>query len=383
MTSLTLNAAVTKAVALETSITDSKLYDSRPGLTSNHSSSSSSVAAIDEHQDSPSVNHESGTRQTKKADRATCKYCRGHRPRGIEFCPPAKIRCKSCSRIGHFASVCQQGRRSLMGDRSNAVGVDEIAREDYAQQLFESAYAVNGSSALEFFTISLHFDGKPCSRLLDTGATRTILTSDIAQPTRLSDRVLRAYNGGVVETLGMTDVVIASGDRSCQCSCFIVPNGSQRVLFGQDVISELELIAQAHIVNTAPVSISVKAGVDPVAQPARWPPFSVRDEIEKELKRLVDADVIESVREASPWVSPIVPVRKHNGSLWLCVDYRQLNKSIVRERHSLPTVEEITAQLEGATVFSVLDAQPTQLGGPRSVQKQCLSSSMPGGDSTR
>ena len=216
---------------------------------------------------------------------------------------------------------------------------------------------MHGSSTSELFTISLHVDGKPCSGLLDTGATRTILTSDIAQPTRLSDRVLRAYNGGVVETLSMTDVVIASGDRSYQCSCFIVPKGSQRVLFGQDVISELELIAQAHIVNTAPVSISVKAGVDPVAQPARRPPFSVRDEIEKELKRLVDADVIEPVRQASPWVSPIVPVRKHNGSLRLCVDYRQLNKNIVRERHSLPTVEEITAQLEGATVFSVLDAE--------------------------
>ena len=119
----------------------------------------------------------------------------------------------------------------------------------------------------------------------------------------------------------MTDAVIASGDCSCQCSCFIVPKGSQRVLFGQDVISELELIAQGHIVNTAPVSISVKAGVDPVEQPARRPPFSVRDEIEKELKRLVDADVIEPVREASPWVSPIIPVRKHNSSLRLCVDY--------------------------------------------------------------
>ena len=221
-----------------------------------------------------------------------------------------------------------------MGDRSNAVGVDEIAGENHAQLLLESAYAVNGSSTSELFSISLHGDGKPCSGLLDTGATRTILTSNIAQPTRLSDPVLHAYNGGVVETLGMTDVVIASGDHSCQCSCFIVPKGSQRVLFGQDVISELDLIAQAHVVNTAPVSIAVKADVDPEAQPARRPPFSVRDEIEKELKWFVDADAIKPVREASPWVSPIVPVRKHNDSLRLCVDYQQLNKNVVREHHT-------------------------------------------------
>ena len=67
--------------------------------------------------------------------------------------------------------------------------------------------------------------------------------------------------------------------------------------------------------------------------------------------------MIEPVKEASAWVSPIVPVRKSNGTSRLCVDYRQLNKSIVRERHVLPTVEEITAQLAGAELFSVLDAE--------------------------
>ena len=50
-------------------------------------------------------------------------------------------------------------------------------------------------------------------------------------------------------------------------------------------------------------------------------------------------------------------MRKSNGTLRLCVDYRQLNKSIVREHHAVPTVDEITSELEGATVFSVLDAE--------------------------
>ena len=68
-------------------------------------------------------------------------------------------------------------------------------------------------------------------------------------------------------------------------------------------------------------------------------------------------DVSEPVRESSAWVSPIVPVRKPNGALRLCVDYRKLNKHVIRERHMLPTVEEIAAQLEGAKVFSVLDAE--------------------------
>ena len=52
-------------------------------------------------------------------------------------------------------------------------------------------------------------------------------------------------------------------------------------------------------------------------------------------------------------MSPIVPVHKPNGALRLCVDYRKLNKHVIRERHLLTTVEEIAVQLEVAKVFSV------------------------------
>eukprot|EP00117_Sycon_ciliatum_P047717 scpid38300/ scgid1508/ len=201
------------------------------------------------------------------------------------------------------------------------------------------------------FLASLLVDGKECEGLLDTGASRTILTDDIVQPTRSSNRVLKAYTGGEIATLGMADVTIASPTRTMSCSCFVVPHGKHRILFGQDVISELELLVPAHLVDTgnlvdtAPISISVDAEARPVAQPARRPPFSAKADIEHELHRLVKADIIEPVKEASGWVSPIVPVRKSNGTLRLCVDYRQLNKSIVRERRSLPTIDEISDKL--------------------------------------
>ena len=205
-------------------------------------------------------------------------------------------------------------------------------------------------------------NGKACEGLIDTGATRTILTDDV-QPTRSSDRILRAYNGGEVKTLGMADVDNAVGDNTILCECFVVPAGKRSVLFGKDVISQLELLVNAHmadtarLVETAPVTITVDKSARPVAQPARRPQFSAKADTEKELARLAKADIIEPVKEASPWVSPVVPVRKSNSTLRLCVDYRQLNKSIIRERQSLPTVDEITSELAGAQVFSVLDAE--------------------------
>lgn len=51
-----------------------------------------------------------------------------------------------------------------------------------------------------------------------------------------------------------------------------------------------------------------------------------------------------------------MPAPKKSGHVRICVDLRKLNKSVRRERFVLPTAEEITAKLNGATVFSTLDA---------------------------
>ena len=49
-------------------------------------------------------------------------------------------------------------------------------------------------------------------------------------------------------------------------------------------------------------------------------------------------------------------VPKKNGTARICVDLKPLNESVLREVHPLPKVDEILAQLAGATTFSKLDA---------------------------
>ncbi|KAL2077879.1 hypothetical protein ACEWY4_027383 [Coilia grayii] len=62
------------------------------------------------------------------------------------------------------------------------------------------------------------------------------------------------------------------------------------------------------------------------------------------------------IREScSPYASPIVLVRKKNGTLWLCVDYRQLNSKTRRDAFPLPRIEESLDALTGASWFSTLD----------------------------
>lgn len=66
--------------------------------------------------------------------------------------------------------------------------------------------------------------------------------------------------------------------------------------------------------------------------------------------------VIARVEQPTDWCAGMVVVPKPNGKVRICVDLTKLNRSVRRERHPLPSVDQVLAQLSGATVFSKLDA---------------------------
>lgn len=66
-------------------------------------------------------------------------------------------------------------------------------------------------------------------------------------------------------------------------------------------------------------------------------------------------DIIEKAEGPTPWVSQIVVAPKPNGDIRLCVDMRQANQAIIRERHPIPAVDEILQNLNRSSVFSKLD----------------------------
>ena len=62
-------------------------------------------------------------------------------------------------------------------------------------------------------------------------------------------------------------------------------------------------------------------------------------------------------RSTSPWVSPVVLVRKKDGSLQFCIDLRKLNNQTIKDAQSLPRIEASLNCLDGATIFTSLDLQ--------------------------
>ena len=105
------------------------------------------------------------------------------------------------------------------------------------------------------------------------------------------------------------------------------------------------------------VKIHLNSDVTPVIQPHRRIPFHLRHKVKDELQHLEDMDVIERVTQPTSWVSPLVAAPNPNNAdaVRLCVDMRCVNKAVLRERHVMPTVDDIISDLNGATTFSKLD----------------------------
>jgi hypothetical protein len=78
-------------------------------------------------------------------------------------------------------------------------------------------------------------------------------------------------------------------------------------------------------------------------------------ELTKQLQELLDKGYI--CPSSSPWGCPALFVKKKDGSLRLCVDYRPLNAVTVKNKYSLPRIDVLFDQLAGARVFSEIDLQ--------------------------
>lgn len=91
----------------------------------------------------------------------------------------------------------------------------------------------------------------------------------------------------------------------------------------------------------------------PIRVPHRRIPPNQLEEVKQHIRKLLDQGIIR--KSTSPYASAIVIVRKKDGSLRLCVDYRQLNKKTIKDAYPLPRIEETLDMLHGTKYFSSID----------------------------
>ncbi|KAJ0468921.1 putative nucleotidyltransferase, Ribonuclease H [Helianthus annuus] len=94
-------------------------------------------------------------------------------------------------------------------------------------------------------------------------------------------------------------------------------------------------------------------GTAPIAKaPYRLAPTEML-ELKKQLDELLSKRFIQP--SSSPWGAPVLFVKKKDGSMRMCIDYRELNKVTIKNRYPLPRIDDLFDQLQGARYFSKID----------------------------
>lgn len=192
-----------------------------------------------------------------------------------------------------------------------------------------------------------------------------------------SSAVLKAYNGSAIKHVRYGRKLLLLNDATHAVTFFVVKKGRQALL-GLHACKQLGLVPKCVdsvrwsepepekafpdlFQGTGCVGrryrMVLREDVVPVVHPARRVPLALREPLRQELERMETASIIKKVDEPTEWASPLVITRKKGGALRVCIDPREINKSIKREHYPMPTREEIEAELSGATFFSRLDAK--------------------------
>jgi hypothetical protein len=76
-------------------------------------------------------------------------------------------------------------------------------------------------------------------------------------------------------------------------------------------------------------------------------------ELKKQINELLEKGYIRHI--TSSWAAPVLFIEKKDGTKRMCIDYRALNEVAIKNKYPLPSIEDMSDQLRGASVFSKID----------------------------
>ncbi|KAI5094535.1 hypothetical protein C0J45_16259, partial [Silurus meridionalis] len=171
--------------------------------------------------------------------------------------------------------------------------------------------------------------------------------------------------GAVIGCIYHADAVTTIPPRETVSSEFDV----NLMNFGDSPISEQwknrlrrKLAQKSHVFSMHEWDVGLAKGVEHKIRLSDARPFRQRsrrlapadiEDVRKHLQELLQAGIIAESR--SPYASPIVVVRKKNGTVRMCIDYRLLNSRTIPDQYTTPCIEDALNALSGSQWFSVLD----------------------------
>ena len=336
-----------------------------------------------------------------------CTNCGYALPHKSLDCPAKGKTCSCCGKLNHFAQVCRSREANSKLQSKNDwkprenrqvhhIDDQSSQSDESSSQVWSITYTLNKvkSYVKQIFmpTALILIMQELISFNIDTGSQVDIIDEETFKKLKrkpvLSNckTTLYAYMGKEpIHVLGQFETRVKYNHNPYKSITFIVTKGNAGSLLSYKTSVTLGIVKaiesnSVHAINTNelmkwktkyPALFSSKIGlyrdfkaklhidesVQPRQEKLRHIPFHLRESVEKEIKDMIENDLIEPVPGPTPWISPIVPVPKRNGTddIRICTDARNANMAIKRERHVTPTVDDLIVKLNGAKYISKID----------------------------
>lgn len=298
-------------------------------------------------------------------------------------CPAKGKTCSKCGKKNHFATVCKTKQENLNNVREYDDRLDDVVFDDDDDVVFVVKHAqANIHAVIGGIELPMLIDSGASCNIIDVQTYNTMKAQNMKHTIQeKKPRKLFAYGQNkpltVVNTF-LADVHIQGVKEGCREEFVVIAEKGAVPLLGKTTAEKMgvlrigvpgfvgsvsekpenkfpKLFSGLGKLKDTQIHLHQKENVKPVVQKARKIPFSLREKVEEKIHELEELDIIERACGPTSFVSPIVVVPKPNGEIRLCVDMRQANEAIERERFPIPTVEETLTEMNGSKVFTKLD----------------------------
>ena len=327
---------------------------------------------------------------TKRTSVVNCRFCGEEHERRRDACPAFGKECPKCHRMNHSANKCyreafQKSRVHRIDDGSDDSGNDYL---DIKTLTFDSVNAVGTEKQNQLYATML-VNNQHVRFQVDSGATCNIIPDVLCNEEALrsmknTSNVLTMYDGSTLTPRGTCPVKLCNpktgtkyklhcvvldvpctpiiGNTAAQRMGLIKVNYEHIMSITQDPVSKDTIIQDYSDVFEGTgllkggYHIRLDDSIPPVVHKPRRIPLSLKGRLKDELSKLCKLGVLSPVYEPTPWVSSLVMVEKGN-KLRICIDPKDLNRSIQRSHYPLPTLDDVLPKLSAAKIYSVLDAR--------------------------
>lgn len=343
-------------------------------------------------------------------NKSLCRKCKktGHIS---AVCLSSKTEANQYPRSSQSPIQKHDGHRNNNNENVNSIKQFEtVSAVDVLDASVLNTKIICGNVTSEKLFVDVSVNGEILQFQVDTGASCSLIGLEgyhrlNKPPCKPTTKILKAYGGVILPLKGIISVNVAFSSRNENLTLMVVNSTDATNILGMDWFKKMEFAIHipkcieratahcseiSHYLKKDKLSLKLALNLitekfkstfsselghcstyraDIVLRPDARPkfykpynlPFALYDDVRTEINRLVSQKILKPVN-ASDWAAPIVVIKKPNGKIRICADFKvTVNPQIEIDRYPIPRIEELFHRLSGGQLFTKIDLSDAYL----------------------